>query len=48
MPENPITEAIQRFFGDTSRSQEEALEGLLAAQDELQALIETLQAELDD
>ena len=42
MNEQQLMEAIQRYFGDKSRSREATREGLEAARDEIEMLIETL------
>jgi hypothetical protein len=45
MNEQQLKDAIQKFFGDRSRSREATREGLEAARDEIEMLLESL---LDD
>lgn len=40
-----LKEAINKFFGDTSRSRSETKEGLEEASDHIQTMLDTLQDE---
>lgn len=43
-----LIDAIQDFFGDTSRSTQETIEGLTRAQQHIAMLLETLEDEEDE
>lgn len=43
---NIITEAIEKFFSDRSRSQEETIDGLITARDECVICIEAIRADI--
>ncbi len=45
MNEQQLKDAIQKYFADTSRSPEATREGLEAARDEIEMLLETLPSE---
>jgi len=42
MDKHELIAAIQKFFGDTTRTSEETREGLEAARDEIDMLLDTL------
>ena len=42
MNEEQIIEAIQKFFGDTSRTREETKDGLEAVKEHIELLLEAL------
>jgi len=42
MNEQQLTDAIQAFYGDTSRSREQTKEGLESARDLIDTLVESL------